>query len=321
MPPDLARVTGRPPLILHARDTLPAEFRGGAVALGNFDGFHAGHQAVVAGAVALARRQGVPTMVATFDPHPVRLFRPDAPPFRLTTIDQRARLFAEAGADATLVIDFNGAFASLDAPAFERQFLIERLAVAGVVTGEDFVYGRGRGGNGDTLARAAERGGFAYTRVAALTDVEGAISSSRIREALRRGDCDSATRLLTRPFAIEGVVEHGAKLGRQLGYPTANLSLGDYLRPRYGIYAVRARMAGEGTWRPGVANIGVRPTIEPPVELLETYLFDFHGDLYDRAMEVQLIAHLRDEAKFDGLDALVEQMRRDEAQARALLGA
>ncbi len=306
---------------LSSREPLPSHYRGAIVALGNFDGFHRGHQAVVAEAVRQAQMRGVPALVATFDPHPVRLFRPDAPPFRLTTLDQRARLFGEAGAAAMLVIQFDRDFANLDAAAFERRFLVEQLGVAGVVTGEDFVYGRGRGGSGATLAAAADRDGFTYARVAAVTDADGPVSSSRIREALRVGDCDTAARLLTRPYAIEGVVEHGAKLGRTLGYPTANLSLGDYIRPRYGIYAVRARIAGEDAWRPGVANLGIRPTIEPPLELLETFLFDFDGDLYDRSLEVQLIAHLRDEAKFDGLDALTAQMRRDEAQSRTLLAA
>jgi riboflavin kinase/FMN adenylyltransferase len=297
---------------------VPAGFRGGIVALGNFDGFHLGHQAVVGRAVERARAEGRPVLVATFDPHPVRYFRPDLPPFRLTTLDQRQRLFAAAGADAMLVFRFDAALAAVSAEDFVGEWLGERIGAAGVVTGEDFTFGRGRGGNVAVLQALAPRRGMSVDAVGPVADGAEPVSSSRIREALRAGDCAAAERLLTRPFAIEGAVEHGDKRGRTLGYPTANLSLGNYLRPRFGIYAVRGRLA-DGTRLDGVANLGIRPTFDPPRELFEPYFFDFAGDLYGQRIEVELIEHLRDEQRFDSLEALKEQMRSDEANARRVL--
>ena len=295
---------------------LPPAFRGGWVALGNFDGFHLGHQAVVGRAVERARAAGVPALVATFDPHPVRYFRPNAPPFRLTTLDQRERLFAGAGADAMVVHRFDAGLAATDAEAF----VAERLrGLAGVVTGEDFTFGAGRSGNAESLGRLGAAHGIAAETVAPVALDGAPVSSSRIREALGHGDMPAAARLLTRPYAIQGVVEHGDKRGRQLGYPTANLRLGDYQRPRYGVYAVRGRLLG-GVVVDGVANLGLRPQFEP-VELLEPSFFDWSGDLYGQAIEVELHAHLRDEAKFDGLEPLIVQMDRDAKAARALLAA
>jgi riboflavin kinase/FMN adenylyltransferase len=298
---------------------MPAHLRGGIIALGNFDGFHKGHQAVVALAVERARVQGRPAIVATFDPHPIRLFQPDAPAFRLTRLDQRERLFAAAGADAMLVLNFDHALAAHSAEDFVRM-LAQDFGATGVVTGEDFTFGKGRSGN---VARLAELGapiGLGCDAVAPVRDASGAIiSSSRIREALQAGDCAGAEALLTRPFAIEGTIIHGDKLGRDLGFPTANMLMGDYLRPAYGIYAVQARLA-DGRLIDGAANLGIRPSFDPPKELLETFLFDFSGDLYGQTIEVSLIERLRGEAKFDGLDALVTQMNADVAQARDILG-
>lgn len=297
---------------------VPGHLRGGIVALGNFDGFHRGHQAVAGRAVARARDEGRPVIVATFDPHPVRHFRPDTPPFRLTTLDQRARLFADAGADAMLVFQFDGSLASLSAREFAQQRLCELIGAGGVVTGADFTFGKGRDGNVAVLADLGAELGFSVDTVAPVAAEGEVVSSSRIRDALRQGQPREAAALLTRPFAIEGVVEGGAKLGRQLGYPTANIRLGSYLRPRYGVYAVRARLA-DGRMVEGVANFGIRPMIDPPEELLEPYFFDFSGDLYGQMVEVQLIDFLRDEAKYDDLDALKAQIARDCEDAKAAL--
>ena len=297
---------------------VPPELAGGIVALGNFDGFHLGHQAVVGRAVALARAQGRPALVATFDPHPVRYFKPDAGPFRLTTLDQRERLFAAAGADAMVVFDFDAGLAGLDARDFVAERLVGRLGVAGVVTGEDFTFGRARSGNVAVLAALGVEQGFAVETVGPVTLDGVAVSSSRIRDALRAGDPRTATRLLTRPYAIEGIVQHGDKVGRTIGYPTANLDMGKYLRPAYGIYAVRGRL-DDGTILDGAANLGIRPSFDPPKELLEPYFFDFAGDLYGRALEVELIDYIRPEAKFDGLEPLIRQMDADCATARAIL--
>ncbi|PAX07145.1 bifunctional riboflavin kinase/FAD synthetase [Sphingomonas lenta] len=296
----------------------PADLRGGVVALGNFDGFHLGHQAVVGRAVARAKAEGRPALVATFDPHPVRFFKPDVAPFRLTTLEQRERLLAAAGADAMVVFRFDEALAGLDARAFVAERLVGLLGAAGVVTGEDFTFGAKRSGNVGVLRALGGELGFSVETVGPVTLDGAPVSSSRIRESLREGRPEVAAGLLTRPFAIEGVVGHGDKLGRTIGYPTANIDLGKYLRPRYGVYAVRGRLP-DGQVLDGAANIGVRPMFEPPKELLEAYFFDWSGDLYGQCVEVELHAYLRPEAKFDGLEAMVAQMDRDCAAARALL--
>jgi riboflavin kinase/FMN adenylyltransferase len=303
---------------LDGGSAVPQALRGGIVALGNFDGFHKGHQAVVGRAVERGRAEGRPVLVATFDPHPVRYFRPDTPPFRLTSLDQRQRLFAAAGANSMIVFRFGAELAATPAEDFISKTLLGLIGAAGVVTGEDFTFGKGRGGNIGVLAEAGSRLGFSVDSVAPVADESGPVSSSRIREALKAGECRAAARLLTRPFAIEGVVEHGDKRGREIGYPTANIALGPYLRPRFGIYAVRGRLA-DGTILEGAANLGIRPTFEPPKELLEPYFFDFRGDLYGRRLEVELIDFLRPEAKYDSLDALTAQMAADCGEARRRL--
>jgi len=303
---------------LTSAQPLPGHLRGGVVALGNFDGFHRGHQAVVAQAAARARAENRPLIVATFDPHPVRFFRPDAPPFRLTTLDQRERLFAAAGADAMLVFRFDAELAAVGPEAFVADWLVGRAGAAAVVTGQDFTFAKGRAGTTAVLADLAARHRISAEAVAPVSDGDGPISSSRIREALVAGDCATATRLLTRPFAIEGIVQHGDKVGRTLGYPTANLDMRDYLRPAYGIYAVRGRLP-DGQVVAGAANLGIRPSFDPPKELLEPFFFDFSGDLYGQTIEVELVSFLRPEMKFDGLDALMTQMAADCDEAKRRL--
>ncbi len=283
------------------------------MALGNFDGFHAGHQAVVGRAIARARAEGRPAIVATFDPHPMRLFQPDSPSFRLTTLDQRQALFAGAGADAMLVFDFTRELAALDPAAYVR-LLVEQLGVAAVVTGQDFTFGRARSGTIESFAAL----GLPAEAVAPVTDGEGVISSTRVRAALRAGDCATATRLLTRPFTIEGVVQHGDKLGRTIGFPTANIDMGPYLRPAYGIYAVRGRLS-DGRVLDGAANLGIRPSFDPPKELLEPHFFDFSESLYGERVAVELIHYLHAEREYDGLEALTAGIAQDCADARQIL--
>jgi riboflavin kinase/FMN adenylyltransferase len=218
-----------------------------------------------------------------------------------------------------IVFNFDAVLAKTLASAFILDRLIGLIGAAGVVTGEDFTFGRGRGGNVAVLRGAGAELGFSADAVGPVcTDDGEPVSSSRVREALKAGDCETATRLLTRPFAIEGVVEHGDKRGRTLGYPTANLSLGNYLRPRFGVYAVRGRLPG-GVVLGGAANIGIRPTFDPAKELLEPYFFDFSGDLYGQSIEVELVSFLRPEEKFDSLDTLAAQMEADCREARRRL--
>jgi riboflavin kinase / FMN adenylyltransferase len=304
---------------LHATERMPDELRSAVVALGNFDGFHLGHQAVAGEAIAQARAAGQPAIIATFDPHPVRFFAPQAPWFRLTTLDQRQRLFEEAGADAMLVFDFDASLAATTAEDFIVKLLVERLGISAVVTGEDFTFGNRRGGNIDVLRELGAAHGLTATAMGPVVDDGGVISSSRVRDALKEGDCDTATRLLTRPFAVEGVVQHGDKNGRLLGFPTANIDMGHYLRPRYGIYAVKGRLA-DGRVLNGAANLGIRPSFDPPKELLEPYFFDFNEDLYGQQIEVEFHAFIRPEARFDSMDALMTQMQADCDQARVILG-
>jgi len=227
-------------------------------------------------------------------------------------------LFAHAGADAMLVFEFDKALCVTSAEDFVSDILARQIGAAGVVTGDDFTFGRARKGNVETLRVLGEQNGIVAEAVAPVTLGDLRISSGRIREALVAGDTATTTKLMSRDFAIEGVVQDGDKRGRELGYPTANIQLADYQRPRYGIYAVRATLE-DGTEHPGVASLGVRPTFDPPVELLETHLLDYDADLYGQRIEVALHAFIRDEKKFDDVDALVAQMRNDEARARHLL--
>jgi riboflavin kinase / FMN adenylyltransferase len=304
---------------LSAKDVVPDALRGAVAALGNFDGFHLGHQVVAGEAIAQAKAAGKPAIIATFDPHPVRFFAPDAPWFRLTTLDQRQRLFEAAGADAMLVFEFDALLANTSAEDFIVALLVERLGLSGVITGEDFTFGKGRGGNIDLLRDLGAAHGLRATAMGPVKDEGGVISSSRIRDALKAGDCATATRLLTRPFTVEGVVQHGDKNGRLLGFPTANIDMAHYLRPRYGIYAVRGRLP-DGRVLDGAANLGIRPSFDPPKELLEPHFFDFAEDLYGQTIEVEFHTFIRGEAKFDSMDDLMAQMQADCDQARAILG-
>jgi riboflavin kinase/FMN adenylyltransferase len=303
---------------LDGHDRIPDALRDGVIALGNFDGFHLGHQAVVGRAVHHATDDARPCIVATFDPHPVRFFKPDVPPFRLTTLAQRQELFAAAGADAMLVLPFDATLAATTAEDFITELLLGRYGAAGVVTGADFVFGKGRGGNVVTLADHARRLSFFTEMVAPVDDAQEVVSSSRIRDALRAGDCATATRLLTRPFTVRNVVQHGDKNGRLLGFPTANLDMGHYLRPRYGIYAVTGKLP-DGRILKGAANLGIRPSFDPPKELLEPHFFDFDGDLYGQEIDVAFHAFIRPEAKFDSMDALMAQIAADCDAAKRLL--
>jgi riboflavin kinase/FMN adenylyltransferase len=297
---------------------LPEAMQGGAVALGNFDGVHRGHQVVIGAAVTAARAAGRPAVVATFDPHPSLYFRPGSPPFALTTCAQKLALIEGLGVDAAVVIPFNAALAGLSAEDFARNWLRDRMGVSHVVTGEDFTFGKGRSGSAETLKQLGAELGFTAEAIRPVTADAETISSTRIREALMAGDMPEATHLLTRPFAIRAPVIHGDKRGRTIGVPTANQELGAYQRPRYGVYAVRVRLP-DGRIANGVANIGVRPMFDPPKELLETWILDWSGDLYGADIEVELVAWLRPELRLDGLDALKAQIAKDAEEARAVL--
>ena len=294
--------------------------RGSVVAIGNFDGVHRGHQAVLERALDEAARRGVPALVLTFEPHPRRVFRPDIPLFILTPPPMKARLLSELGFSAVVEQRFSRDFAQLSAEEFVTGILEERLGISHAVTGFDFHFGKNRQGGPAFLMASGEKHGFGVTLVDAFRDEDAEIvSSSRIRALLAEGDVSQAAGLLGYRYTVEGEVIGGQKLGRTLGFPTANMKLPAEADLRHGIYAVRFRR-GDGTLYDGVASFGRRPTVDDDgAPLLETFLFDFSGDLYGEVCQVSFFGFLRGEEKFDGLDALTKQMKRDEAEARALL--
>ena len=304
-------------------ETFAKDLRGGVVAIGNFDGVHRGHQAVLARATEISKAAGVASVVLSFEPHPRTVFRPDQPVFRLTPAPMKATILGQLGFDAIVEQRFDQAFSSQSAEDFVTRILRDRLGVHHVVTGYDFHFGKGREGNPDYLINAGVRHGFGVTLVDQFQD-EGAdvISSSRIRAALAIGDIAEANGLLGYRYAVSAPVLHGQKLGRTLGYPTANMALPAENALKSGIYAVRFRRA-DGSLHDGVASFGRRPTVaeDGAALLLETFLFDFSGDLYGETGTVSFVSRLRGEEKFDGLDPLVAQMKIDEAEARAMLGA
>jgi len=299
---------------------IPAALRGGVVAIGNFDGVHRGHQAVLERALDEGLRRGAPKLVLTFEPHPRKLFRPDLPHFVLTPPPMRAVLLGALGFDAVVECPFSQEFSERSAEAFITDVLDHILGIGHAVTGFDFHFGKGRQGGPAFLMQSGERHGFGVTLVDAFRD-EGAhvISSSRVRDLIAMGDVAEANGLLGYRFTVEGDVIKGAQLGRTLGFPTANMALPADAALKEGIYAVRFRRE-DGTLFDGVASFGRRPTVtDNGAPLLETYLFDFDGDLYGETCRVSFFGFLRGEEKFDGLDALIGQMNRDKAEAKAML--
>ncbi|NDW04008.1 bifunctional riboflavin kinase/FAD synthetase [Jiella pacifica] len=312
-------MSGGPTIARLGGDQLPAELRGGVVAIGNFDGVHRGHQAVLGTARDIARAERRPLICLTFEPHPRTVFDPAHPVPRLTPAPIRARLLGALGFDAVVEQEFDKDFAGMEPEDFVRTVIVERLGAAHVVAGFDFHYGRKRGGTPQTLVSSGERSGFGVTLVPALQDAAGeTISSSRIRALLEAGEAARAAEMLGYRWTIGGQVQDGQRLGRTLGYPTANILLMPETILKFGIYAVRLRRA-DGTLIDGVASFGRRPTFDNGAALFETFLFDFSGDLYGEAIVVSIFGFLRGEEKFDGAEALIAQMDRDSENARAML--
>lgn len=303
-------------------ETLPEDVRGAVIAIGNFDGVHPGHQAVINEAGLIARDSGRPWAVLTFEPHPRRLFAPDQPPFRLTPFRAKAKVIENLGVDMLIVQRFNKAFSQLEARDFVNDALVQGFGASHVVSGYDFVFGQGRGGHCDLLLAMGAEQGFGFTAVNAIEDGTGEpYSSTRIRDRLMAGDPRGAAAILGRDVEIEGRVIAGESRGHAIGFPTANISLGSYLRPVNGVYAIRAGIenGADVEWRNGVANIGVRPTFGAESIILEVYLFDFDDDLYGRRLRVRLIDFLREEKKFDGIDDLKAQIALDVTKAKEIL--
>lgn len=299
----------------------PSERFGAVIVLGNFDGVHRGHQSVIGQAAEFAEAQGRDLAVLTFEPHPREFFRPDDPPFRLTPFWNKAHLLQAIGIDSLICLNFDTPLANLDAQAFIDEILVKALGTGVLVVGYDFKFGKGRTGDTDTL-RADTRFETRIIDPAAAATGE-VYSSTRIRDYLKSGEPGQAAALLGRPFEVEGEVLHGAQIGRTIGFPTANLDMSDYIRPAYGVYAVRVGVetgrVGETVWCDGVANLGIRPTVDGLTEKFEVHLFDFDRDLYGTHMRVALIEFIRGERKFDGLEALKAQITKDCHAAKIIL--
>lgn len=296
--------------------------KGGVLALGNFDGVHRGHQAVVKTAVERARGMGTRALVMTLEPHPRSVFKPDLAPFRLTPVAAKVRLLRALGVADVIVQSFTPEFSQLPPQEFVERILLQTCGAQHVVAGFDFVFGRDRGGNMKSLREALAPHGVGVTEVTPFRDSHGEImSSSRTREALRQGDLATANHILGRPWSIAGVIEPGAQRGRELSVPTANIALGAYLRPKFGVYAVNAGRVGGPLHHQGVANIGVRPTVDGKTEILEFHLFDFYGDIYGQEWEVELVDFIRPEQAFSDLEALRHQIMLDIETAKARLAA
>jgi riboflavin kinase/FMN adenylyltransferase len=293
------------------------------VALGNFDGVHRGHQALIGEARRIAEERNAPLGVVAFEPHPQEFFKPSMESFRLTPFRTKARLIAELGADAMFALSFDADMARKQAHEFVLDVLVDGLRVGAIVVGRDFQFGKARTGNVTSLAYMGEQEGFGVTIFDPVTVAQHEkISSTQIREALKQGRPEDAAALLGHWWTVEARVEHGDARGRTIGFPTANMRIDDFLRPAYGVYAVKATVIEDdkpvGCYD-GVANFGVRPMYEIETPLLETYLFDFNGDLYGKHLAVDLVHYIRPEAKLDGLDALKTQIAKDSAAARAAL--
>jgi riboflavin kinase/FMN adenylyltransferase len=303
---------------------IPDAFKGAAVALGNFDGVHRGHQALIGEAGRIAKAHGALFGVIAFEPHPQEFFRPQAESFRLTPFRTKARLIAELGADVMYALSFDAEMAKKQAHEVVAEVLVNGLGVSAIVVGEDFQFGKGRTGNVASLTEMGKQHGF-EVKVFEPVTAEGheKISSTRIREALKQGRPEEAAEFLGHWWSVESRVEHGDARGRTIGFPTANMRIDDFLRPAYGVYAVRATVIEDdkpvGRYD-GVANFGVRPMYKIETPLLETFLFDFNGDLYGKHLSVEFVHYIRPEAKLDGLAALKAQIAKDSDAARKVLG-
>lgn len=310
-------------LLVRDIQELPPHCRGAVVAIGNFDGVHLGHRAVLAQAAALARGKGCPVGALVFEPHPREFLNPSAPRFRLTPLRDKARLLQTLGLDLLYVQRFDASFAARPAEDFVTRILVEGLGVTHIVVGYDFHFGKGRTGDAALLQRMGKDAGFDVTVIAAVKTTPSGepYSSSLIREHLSEGRPRRAAELLGHWWSIEGHVIRGDQRGRTIGFPTANLALDECLEPRHGVYAIRAMLANEPGARvyDGVANIGMRPTFNKQEPMLEVNLFDYSGDLYGCLLRVMFIEFLRPERKFSGLESLQEQIKADSGQARALL--
>ncbi len=304
-------------LIRGIHNILPPH-RGCVLTIGNFDGVHRGHAEVIANLVKKARHFGLPATLMTFEPQPQELFRGQDAPARLSLLRDKVKLLAELGIDRLVCVNFNQKFAQMPAKEFVEELLVRKLGVKYLVVGDDFCFGRARQGNFELLRSAGEQHGFAVVSTQSFLVGDHRVSSTMVRDALAKGNLEQARRLLGHPYTLSGKVAHGKKLGRTLGFPTANIAMKRKVVPVRGVFAVRFWWDGSEQYD-GVANVGFRPTVQGQNCQLEVHLFDFEGDLYGRKVEVELVAKIRDEKPFESLEALKKQIMNDADEARALL--
>ena len=335
-------------LIIRHIDTTPEALKGAVIAIGNFDGVHIGHRALIEQGKAIAKAANKPFAIFTFEPHPRRIFQPESPHIRLTSFAEKAYLLKELGVNAIFVQRFSKSFSGVSAASFVEDILVGKLAATHIITGAEFVFGKGRAGSKEMLADYSPKGAFGYTAYIPLESSNEKVSSTRIRTLLTEGKCPEASALLARPFAISGRVMHGDKRGRTLGFPTANIALYNRFLPKFGVYAVKAAFtsalmgevvqgAGEGEitkppplptlsrkgrgekWCTGVANLGIRPMYDTKAPLLEVHLFDFSGDIYGAKMTIEFCEYIRGEQKFTSEKELMDAMNRDAKKSKEIL--
>lgn len=301
---------------------LPENDKGAVIALGNFDGLHRGHQAVISRAQSIADELGAPLGIGLFRPHPYRFFKPDVPAFRLMSPRIRAQIMAELGVEFLYEIPFDAALRDMDDTEFVETVLHQGLGIRHVIVGEDYGFGKNRCGNVESLTRLCAERGIGVTAISpvGLHKLYGKYGSTEIRKALQEGDVFHAQHMLSRPWQVDGVVQKGQQRGRTINFPTANLDFADLVRPKFGVYVVEVRIEGEEVWRPAVANTGNRPTVDGEEARLEVHLLDFNRDLYGQLIDVRFRSFIRPEQKFESFDALKEQIIRDADGARAILG-
>lgn len=303
-------------LIRDASHLMPHE-QGAVVGIGNFDGVHRGHQRIIEQVTQLARLHNRPSAILTFEPPPTQFFKPDLGSQRIMSVRQKALALHQFGVDVMIAQRFNTAFATLTAKAFIERYLVQTINACAVVTGSEFCFGAKRGGDAAMLAACDV---FDYHPVTPLMEKDDSkLSSSQIREAIRHGDMQQAAHLLGRPYRWSARVGHGDKRGRTIGFPTANMVPPRILLPRFGVYVVRCQVQGASEWMEGVANLGVRPTFGAHAPVLEVHVLDRELNLYGKRLEVEFMKHLRDEQRFDGVDALKAQLKRDCQQAREVI--
>jgi riboflavin kinase/FMN adenylyltransferase len=327
-------------LIIRHIDTTPEALKGAVIAIGNFDGVHIGHRALIEQGKAIAKAANKPFAIFTFEPHPRRIFQPESPHIRLTSFAEKAELLKELGVNAICVQRFSKSFSGVSAASFVEDILVGRLAATHIITGADFVFGKGRAGSKEMLADYSHKGVFGYTAYIPLESSNEKVSSTRIRTLLSEGKCLEASALLARRFAISGRVMHGDKRGRTFGFPTANIALHNRFLPKFGVYAVKVVLGGNASPAQvppslplrvaalpllnsptylGVANLGIRPMYDTKAPLLEVHLFDFSGDIYGAKMTIEFCEYIRGEQKFASEKELIDAMNHDAKKAKEIL--